>query len=58
MVWLAPVVLALGIWGSHSAQHQRRNSKASVIGKDWWWLLLLAWFPALCWIACQFVTQY
>ena len=57
MVWLAPLLLLLGIAGTRTAYRAHRSAKNSPLARDWWVLIPLAWLPVMCWAVSQFVIQ-
>lgn len=54
--WFAPLGIAIGAVGTQTALKARHALKAKS-KRSWWLLLLLSWFPTLCWIMAQFIVQ-
>ena len=56
-IWFIPVWLVIGAWGSRVAWKERLALGGIGGGRNWLWLLMMAWIPLLCWAAAQFIVQ-
>jgi hypothetical protein len=57
MAWFFPLGVLVGLAGTQTAYRSRHTLRLSRQEGTWWFLVLLAWLPILCWIAAQFVVQ-
>lgn len=56
MAWFAVVAGVIGLAGTRTNLHVRHSLKAHR-ERVWWFLIVLAWLPLVCWIASQFILQ-
>ena len=57
MPWFLPLGIVVGVAGTRTASRTRRSIKSGKQEGGWWLLPLLSWFPLVCWLLAQFVTQ-
>ena len=57
MSWFLPLSIFIGIGGSRTASRSRHTIVPGWQDSSWWLLLLLSWFPLVCWFLAQFVVQ-
>ena len=55
-LWFLPLSVLIGFVGTQTFFGSRRASKAKK-DRTWWLMLVLAWFPLVCWLFSQFIFQ-